>query len=98
MSPKATVLFHLKETIRYRYILEETIYIVEDVERYPDGVKYSLIFYDTKTNNKVLMDNHHPKGHHVHINGVQYEYTYRNEEQLIEDFKNLIYQHMGVKL
>ena len=87
MSPQATLVFHLKQEIKHRYILEETIHTIEDVEKYPDGVKYSLIFYDTKTHNKVLMDNHHPKGHHIHINDMQYEYTFANEEQLNNRFQ-----------
>ena len=40
---------------------------VEKSKYYPDGVKYSLIFIDSNSNKKILMDNHKPKSHHYHI-------------------------------
>lgn len=81
-----------------RYVLEQKIYRVDDLKTFPDGVKYSLVFYDQKTRNKVLMDNHHPKGHHVHVGEKEFEYTFVNERTLIKDFMQYVYQYMGVKL
>jgi hypothetical protein len=34
----------------------------------PDGIEYGLICKDLKTGDSVLVDNHHPKCPHVHIN------------------------------
>ena len=80
-----------------RYLLETRIWLVED-RRYPAGVKFSLIFIDTKTGRKVLMDNHHPKGPHIHLDDKEFAYTYVDEKNLVLDFKAHIFQHFGVKI
>ena len=98
MNPKAVLIYHLKQYVGKKYILEQTIYAVHDLKRYPDGVKYSLIFIDVNTGDRVLMDNHHPKGHHVHLGKKQIEYIFKDETKLIEDFKKFVFQHMGKKL
>jgi len=77
--------------------MEMTIYEV-DSARYPDGVKYGLLVLDLKTRRRILMDNHHPKGHHVHLDEAELPYEYRSDEQLIEDFKRLVLNHMGVAI
>jgi len=46
----------------------------------------------------ILMDNHHPKGHHVHINDKEVEYHFISEDNLISDFNQLVLTHMGVRL
>ncbi len=66
--------------------------------KYPDGIKYGLICKDLKTGSFVLLDNHHPKGPHIHINENEFSYTYVNDEQLIEDFQNWVLKELGVKL
>lgn len=92
------LIYHFKEVVHHRFVLEQTIYAVDDLRSYPDGVKYSLIFIDTVTGDRVLMDNHPPKGHHIHFGEEQIEYEYKSEQGLIEDFKFFVMQHMGVKL
>lgn len=75
--------------------------VIHDVgksNQYPDGVKYGLILIDLKTKHRVLMDNHHPKGPHIHINDQELPYTYVDDDKLIEDFKRLALDHTGVKL
>ncbi len=57
-----------------------------------------MICVDTKTGKKVLMDNHHPKGHHIHIDDDESEYKYVSDDKLIEDFEKNVFQHLGVKL
>ena len=42
--------------------------------------------------------NHHPKGHHQHINESESPYEYLTDEKLIEDFESLVLAHLGVKL
>ena len=98
MRPKATLIYYLKEVVQGRYVLEQAIHAVPLDNRYPDGVKYSLIFLDTKTGDRVLMDNHHPKGPHVHQGKAEIPYEYIDDEKLLTDFKQFVLQTMGVKL
>jgi hypothetical protein len=44
------------------------------------------------------MDNHHPKGPHIHINDEEFGYDFVGDEQLIEDFQNWVLKELGVKL
>ena len=71
---------------------------VEKSKYYPDGVKYSLIFIDSNSNKKILMDNHKPKSHHYHIDNKEFHYFYKGEDQLIKDFKLLVKTHIGIDL
>ena len=96
---KATLIYYFKDYLHEeRYVLEQKIYAVEDFEKFPDGVKYSLILVAQKTDKKVLRDNHHPKSHHIHLGDKEFEYEFINEQKLIEDFKDFVYQFMGIKL
>ncbi len=54
---------------------------------YPNGIKYSLFLVQPESG-KVLfgMDNHKPKGPHLHINGREEQYEFTTVEALIEDF------------
>ena len=78
--------------------MEMTINEVGHSSRYPDGIKYGLLFVDLKTGRRVLMDNHHPKGHHIHLDDKEQTYEYRNDDKLIEDFKRFVLDHMGVAI
>jgi hypothetical protein len=60
------VLWH-KARLQDRYILEMAIHQVGISAKYPDGIKYGLILVDPKTGKRLLMDNHHPKGAHIHM-------------------------------
>lgn len=95
---KADLRFYIKDIIEGRYILELSIHNVGKSNRYPDGVKYGLICFDTKTRKRILMDNHHPKGHHIHIDDTELDYEYVNDEKLIDDFNKLVLTHLGVKI
>jgi hypothetical protein len=44
------------------------------------------------------MDNHSPKGHHYHLDKSEFDYLFKDIDQLIEDFKVLVKIHIGVKL
>lgn len=94
---KSSVIYYLKEEVKNKYIIELKIHVVED-KRYVDGVKYSLLMIDPKTKKKVLMDNHHPKGPHFHLDDDEFDYDYKSDDKLIEDFKRLVLQHFGEKL
>ena len=78
--------------------MEQKIYMVKDIKKFPDGVKYSLLLFDRNKRKKVLMDNHHPKSHHIHLDENEFEYNFTSVKKLVEDFKKFVYQHMGVKL
>ena len=95
---KASLVYWHKERIKDRYILELKIHEVEKSAQYPDGVKYGLICKDLKTDRQVLMDNHHPKGHHIHLDATESTYEFRDNESLIDDFAALVLRHMEVKL
>lgn len=90
-------IFYLKHILKKRYVMELSITRVCD-SRYTDGVKYSLVFVESLTKKMVLMDNHHPKGPHFHLDRLQFDYIYRGDEQLIEDFKTLVLQHFGIEI
>jgi len=95
---KAVLKYSSKLTIKNRYVLELTIHEVVDNKKYPDGIKYGLICFDTKTKKRVLLDNHHPKGPHIHIDQSELPYEYENEDKLIEDFKKLVFEHLEIKI
>ena len=86
---KSSLLYYEKNYYQQkRFILEAKIWKVDD-KRYPNSVKYSLAFIDTKSDRKVLVDNHFPKGPHFHLDQNEFDYHYLNDQQLMQDFKNL---------
>jgi hypothetical protein len=96
---RAEAVFHQKFYLEgQRYLVEMDVLRVEDTSRFPEGVKYGLICIDRKTGRKVLMDNHHPKGHHQHVGEIEYPYDYRGLDQLIDDFRRLVNSELGVEL
>ena len=94
---KAKLIYYVKQEIKNKFIMELRINSVDD-KRYVDGVKYALLFIEPKSQKKVLMDNHHPKGPHFHLDDEEFGYQYKNDDKLIEDFKKLVLQHFGEKL
>lgn len=92
------LIHYFKEEIKKKYILELSIHRIKSDTRYPDKIKYSLIFMETKTGRKVLMDNHHPKGHHLHLDDLELKYDYVDNDSLILDFKRYVFEHFGEKL
>jgi hypothetical protein len=95
---KARLRFYSKNRIQNRYVVELSIHEVGDSIRYPDGIKYGLVCKDLKTDDFVLMDNHHPKGPHFHLNEREFPYQYLSDDQLISDFQRLVLEHIGVTL
>jgi len=95
---KARLAFWQKARLQSRYILEMKIYEIRRSSRCKDGVRYGLILVDLVTGRRVLMDNHHPKGPHIHLDDREFQYGFVNEEKLIEDFKRIVFEHIGVKL
>lgn len=95
---KAQLRYYTKTKVQNRYVVELSIYEVGKSSKYPDGIKYGLICKDLKSGEFVLLDNHHPKGPHIHINDVELPYEYVGDDKLIKDFENLVFQELGVKL
>lgn len=44
------------------------------------------------------MDNHHPKGHHLHLDNREMPYEFKDVPTLLSDFEKLVESHLGVKL
>jgi len=95
---KARLIYHEKLEVKERYTVEYKLHDVGKSERYPDCLKYSLICFDIKTKQRVLMDNHHPKGPHYHINDDEFGHKFISIDKLIEEFKLLVFNHLGVRL
>lgn len=95
---KAHLRYYAKNVIRDRFVVELSIYDVGKSTKYPDGIKYGMICKDLTTGDFVLLDNHHPKGPHVHVNECEFAYEYVDDKQLLEDFQMLVLRELGVKL
>ena len=94
----AILKFYHKAKIHNKFIIEMVLYEVPKTKKYPQGVKYRIICIEPKTGKKVLMDNHYPKGPHIHIDDSQFDYQYVSDDKLFDDFEQLILDHLGVKL
>jgi len=69
-------------------VLETVIWRVPVSAKAPDGVRYRLAFITAGMREPaVLYDNHHPKGHHRHVEGVQEPYRFETVDKLVRDFK-----------
>ena len=54
---------------------------------YPDGIKYGLFLVEPEIDEVVFgMDNHKPKGPHLHLNGREQPYDFTTVDDLIDDF------------
>jgi hypothetical protein len=78
--------------------MELKIYRLHQDDRYQEGIKYSLIFLEMETKKKILMDNHHPKEPHVHLDEEEFPYRFKNKDTLLKDFKRLVLERFGEKL
>jgi len=95
---KATLVFWHKDRRQDGVILELKIHEVAVSTQYPDGLKYRLICKNLASGKLVLMDNHHPKGHHVHLDDSESIYLFRGLDALMDDFTALVHGHLGVKI
>jgi hypothetical protein len=68
-------------------ITEFAIWRVPPSRTQPAGVKYRLAFIRSDSPEPaVLYDNHHPKGHHRHVRGVEEPYDFVDVDTLLSDF------------
>lgn len=69
---KAVLVFREKKSLPEGGFVETVIWRVPSNGKYPDGIKYRLAFIPAGwTQPAILYDNHHPKGHHKHIDGLE---------------------------
>jgi hypothetical protein len=84
---KAELLFQEKLSSAGR-IREIKSWKVTDSVHYPDGVRYRLVFVNIDNGFvHLLYDNHWPKGHHVHIVGVEQAYSFESIGALTDEFE-----------
>jgi len=79
------------------FVVDIKIWWVKD-KRYQENIKYSLVFIEPSSGKKVLMDNHHPKTPHIHLDDEEFNYEYKSTDHLVEDFRKFVRQHFGVAL
>ena len=99
----ARELFHRKVTLGHQCteelaVAELKVWKVPVSKDYPDGIKFSL-FLVSRALGKVLIgiDNHKPKGPHLHRHEVEVDYDFKDIKGLIEDFWEMV-QEEGFKL
>jgi hypothetical protein len=68
-------------------IVELVIWRVPAIQENPAGLRYRLAFIrQGERAPAVLYDNHQPKGHHRHIEGVAEPYAFVDVDRLLSDF------------
>jgi Family of unknown function (DUF6516) len=94
----AAVLLREKTTDEQGNIREIVIWRVEPNPQQPDGIRYRLALILTGEKiPAILYDNHHPKGHHRHIEGVEEPYQFVDVDRLIADFMADVIRVTGVR-
>lgn len=85
--PRAVAVLREKVIDEHGNITELVIWRVPTTPRSPSGVRYRLAFVRRGQEKlAVLYDNHSPKGHHRHVEGVQQPYSFTDVDQLLRDF------------
>lgn len=70
-------------------IAELKVWKIPKSEHYKMGRKFSLFLM---MHGRVLIgiDNHQPKGPHLHLGNEEVNYNYKNDDQLLKDFWDLV--------
>jgi hypothetical protein len=85
--PRATAVLREKVIDEHGNIVELVIWRVPKTAENPSGVRYRLAFVQRDEKEPaVLYDNHSPKGHHRHVEGLEEAYTFVDVDQLVRDF------------
>lgn len=95
---KAVLVRYEKFIVKRRFVVEICVHQVPRSDKYEDGLKWRLICADRTSEKRLLMDNHHPKGPHIHFDREEVSYDFTGLDQLISDFRRLVTEHMGVQL
>lgn len=80
--PRATAVLREKEIDEGGNIVELVVWRVPERPHDASGVRDRLA-----TTPAVLYDNHSPKGHHRHVEGVEETYSFVDLDRLFLDFK-----------
>ena len=84
---EAALILRERKTDEQGNLRELVIWRVKANRRQPDGVRYRLaLVRPGEKEPVVLYDNHHPKGHHRHVQGIEESYEFVGLDQLIADF------------
>lgn len=68
-------------------VVEIKVWRVPKTDDFPEGVKYSFFCVDVDTGRTIVgLDNHAPKGHHLHIGEEEFPYFYEDVKKLRADF------------
>ena len=86
---KASLLLKEKYTDGDGDLLDWVVWEVAPGPLYREGIRYRLAFIpqDFKMP-AVLYDNHHPKGHHKHLEELEQPYLFVGVHQLLTDFEH----------
>ena len=84
---QATAVLREKVVDEQGNILELVIWRLPPTARSQSAVKYRLAFVRRDAEKPaVLYDNHSPKGHHRHLEGIEEAYAFVDVDQLLADF------------
>jgi len=91
---KATQLLHQKITLRHSdgvrtAILEVIVWNVGPSKDYPEGIKFRA-WLSEKGTTIFGLDNHKPKGPHLHVGEREIGYVFRGTDSLMEDVVAMI--------
>lgn len=85
---RATVVLREKVIDEAGDILELVIWRVPVNVQYPERIRYRLAYIRRgERMPAVLYDNHAPKGHHRHVQGVAERYRFTGVDRLLADFR-----------
>jgi len=85
---KAKLLFRDKIIDEEGDMKERVVWSVPPGDLYPAGVRYRLAFIPRgAARSAILYDNHHPKGHHRHLEGREEPYDFDDTKTLQSDFE-----------
>jgi Family of unknown function (DUF6516) len=94
----AAVVLREKATDEQGNLREMVIWQVEANPRQPEGLRYRLALIRAgERTPAVLYDNHHPKGHHRHVEGIEEPYEFVDLDHLIADFMVDVTRATGVR-
>lgn len=94
----AAVVLRERKTDEQGNLREMVIWRIEPNPRQPEGVRYRLALIRAgERMPAVLYDNHHPKGHHRHIEGIEESYEFVDLDRLIADFMTDVRRAMGAR-
>lgn len=92
-TARAVLVLDQKVTHSSGRIEELKAWKVPVTDKYPDGIRYRLVYVDPRSKQVlVLFDNHYPKGHHVHIGDREKGYEYTGTRKLLKDFRQTVDQ------